>query len=153
MTAATGRIVVGVDGSDASRDALGWALAEARLRGALVEVVHVWHYPAWADTPMLASPVIPHEDLEAEARAVVDKALEESGATGEASSASAVVLEGAAAEHLVERARQADLLVVGHRGRGGFAGLLLGSVAYQCATHATCPVVVVRHQDRRFTGS
>ena len=55
-----------------------------------------------------------------------------------------VVLEGAAAEKLLQRAENADLLVVGHRGHGGFANLLLGSVAQQCSVHATCPVVIVR---------
>lgn len=141
-----GRIVVGVDGSRASQLALRWALGEARLRGATVEAVHVWRYPVLTYAPGIsAAPVFAHDDLEAEARAVLDEAV--AGAEGPAVEGAAIerlVLEGAASEALVRRAEGADLLVVGHRGRGGFAGLRLGSVAHQCSTHATCPVVIVR---------
>jgi nucleotide-binding universal stress UspA family protein len=63
-----------------------------------------------------------------------------------------VVLEGSAAEQLVERAKGASLLVLGNRGRGGFRGLLLGSVAHQCAAHAQCPVVIVPQPHTRNGG-
>jgi nucleotide-binding universal stress UspA family protein len=140
------RIVVGVDGSSESTHALRWALAEARLRGAAVEVVHAWHYPAWTYSPaILSTPVFAREDLEVEAKAVLDGTVD--GVLAEEAEPPAldrVVVEGPAAEELVRRSEKAELLVVGHRGRGGFAGLLLGSVAHQCSAHATCPVVVVR---------
>lgn len=142
------RIVVGVDGSKESQNALRWALTEARLRGAAVEAVHVWRYPAWTYAPViLTPPVFAHDDLVAEARSVLDHAVDAVLAGGpDGPTVERVVVEGGAAEQLVDRAdtQGASLLVVGHRGRGGFAGLLLGSVANQCAAHAGCPVVVVR---------
>lgn len=139
-------IVVGVDGSLESIHALRWALAEARLRGAEVEVVHAWRYPVWTYSPAIVStPVFAHDELEAEAHSVlngtVDSVLAEEAVPP---AVERVVVEGPAAEQLVRRSEKADLLVVGHRGRGGFAGLLLGSVAHQCSAHAACPVVVVR---------
>ncbi len=145
----SGRIVVGIDGSAASRDALGWALAEARRRGAVVEAVHVWHYPVWTLTPTMGAPTFAHADLEAEARAVLDEGVDEVTAGADPAdlpTIERVALEGSAAEVLVNRAADADLLVVGHRGHGGFTGLLLGSVASQCTIHSPVPVVVVRHQ-------
>jgi nucleotide-binding universal stress UspA family protein len=145
-TMAAQRIVVGVDGSHQSRHALKWAMAEARLRGGRVEAVHSWRYPAWTYSPaIVAPPVFAHDDLVAEARSVLEEAvnavLKDEDNPPEIEQ---FVREGSAAEQLVDHAQDADLLVVGHRGRGGFAGLLLGSVAHQCAAHASCPVVVVR---------
>ena len=140
------RIVVGVDGSHTSLHALRWALAEARVREAAVEAVHVWRYPVWIYSPMILSPpALAHDDLVAEAHIALDHAVDEVLA-GEHDRAvvERTVLEGVTADQLLKHAKDADLLVVGHRGRGGFAGLLLGSVATQCASHAGCPVVIVR---------
>ncbi len=140
------RIVVGIDGSQASRQALRWALVEAGVRGAAVEAVHVWRYPVWTYSPVIMTPpVFAHDDLVAEARQVLDEAVDEvlSG-DQRPPTVERLVLEGAAVEQLVKHSDGADRLVVGHRGRGGFAGLLLGSVAQQCAAHADCPVVIVR---------
>lgn len=142
----TERIVVGVDASTPAGHALRWAVAEARLRGAVVEAVHVWRYPAMTYAPsMVPGPVLIREDLEAEARVVLDGAIDEALA-GEADLPviERVVIEGPPAARLVRQAAGAAMLVLGHRGRGGFADLLLGSVAQQCSTHAPCPVVVVR---------
>lgn len=143
---ATERIVVGIDGSHSSRHALRWAVGEARVRGAVVEAVHVWRYPVWTYAPViLTPPVFAHDDLVAEAQGVLDGAVDEVLAGEHAPPAvERLVLEGATAEQLVKHSENADLLVVGHRGRGGFAGLLLGSIAHQCAAHARCPVVIVR---------
>lgn len=142
------RIVVGVDGSPPAVDALRWAVAEARMTGATVEVVHAWHYPALTYAPWLvAPPTFARDDLETEARAVVDKALS-AAAAPELAGVERVVVEGGATRVLVEHSRGADLLVAGHRGRGGLVGLHLGSVALQCALHAECPVVVVRPTER-----
>ena len=93
----------------------------------------------------MTPPVFAHDDLVAEARKVLDEAVEDV-LSGEQRppAVERLVLEGAAAEQLVKHFDGADLLVVGHRGRGGFAGLLLGSIAQQCAAHAHCPVVIVR---------
>lgn len=146
MSGQVGKVVVGVDGSGPSRDALRWALREAELRGAPVQVVHAWRYPVMTYAPgVLPPPTYAHADLEAEARRVLDATVD--AVTGGAPATPPVerlVVEGAAADQLTRRAGPADLLVVGHRGRGGFMGLLLGSVAEQCSAHARCPVVIVR---------
>lgn len=142
----TERIVVGVDASTPASRALRWAIAEARLRAASVEAVHVWRYPVLTYAPVVVpSPMFARGDLEAEAGAVLDDVVARALAGDpHPPPIERVVLEGAPAARLLERAAGALLLVVGHRGRGGFADLVLGSVAQQCATHAPCPVVVVR---------
>lgn len=142
----TGRIVVGVDSSAEAQKAIQWAVAEARLRGANLEAVHAWRSPVFANPGgLVAVPVLPETEMEEYARAELDQALGAALGDGAADlDVERVVQEGGAAETLVEHAAGADLLVVGHRGRGGFTGLLLGSVAQQVSSHAPCPVVVVR---------
>lgn len=144
--AAPGRIVVGVDGSQPSREALRWALDEARMRSMPVEVVHAWRYPVMTYAPgIMAPPTYARGDLEDEARRILDATVEAVTGDGEPDvPLHRVVVEGPAAEVLVKRAGPGDLLAVGHRGRGGFMGLLLGSVAEQCSAHTRCPVVIVR---------
>lgn len=140
-----GHLVVGVDGSEPSRHALRWALAEARLRDLDVRAVHVWRFPALTYAGAVAAPVLARDDLEAAAHALlaqeVDAALADAA---DPPKVEPVVVEGAPAEQLVTLSAGAQLLVVGHRGHGGFATLLLGSVAQQCSAHATCPVVILR---------
>jgi nucleotide-binding universal stress UspA family protein len=137
-------IVVGSDGSPAATAALEWAVAEARLRDARLLVVHAWAVPVLAyGTPYGVGPTA--ELIEAErkaAAAALDAALERVDVEGV--ELERRVVEGPAAQSLLEAAENADLLVVGSRGHGGFAGLLLGSVSQQCAQHAPCPVVIVR---------
>lgn len=135
-------IVVGVDGSPESRAALRWALAEARLRGADVQAVYVWSIPVIPGRELGPSYVLPMEDLRAEAGAVLDAVLADEVTDGV--QVTPVVVEGNPADMLVEAGKEADLLVVGSRGHGGFAGLLLGSVSAQLAHHAACPLVIVR---------
>ena len=139
------RIVVGVDGSEGAQRALTWAVDEARRRGARVEVVHAWHYP-YLPTPPFAPPPGPGvDDIEVAARAVLDKAVDSVDAHGMVAPIERLLTwEAAPASALVEASKGADLVVVGSRGRGGFAGLLLGSVGQEVAHHATCPVVIVR---------
>jgi nucleotide-binding universal stress UspA family protein len=133
------RIVVGVDGSDGGDAALRWALAEAALRGATVDAMIVWHIPYVARDPAIGLVIDPAGEA-AHAAELLDAAT-----TGEHDVVvNRVVAEGGAARALIDRAQGADLLVVGSRGRGGFTGLLLGSVSQQCVQHAPCPVVVVR---------
>ena len=147
--AAGGTIVVGVDGSDPSRSALRWALAEARLRGARLVAVHAWSYvpslPADSLDPMLMTPDF-NEALERDARQFVEREVEEIREAAEGVEIEGRALEGPAATVLAEAARGADLLVLGTRGHGGFAGLLLGSVSQQVAHHAPCPLVLVPHR-------
>lgn len=153
---ARGVVAVGVDGSEAAGAALRWAAAEARLRQARLRVVHAWtfHYPAIEgygyvgaayvggslDVP--AGDGMNHQRQAAEE--LVDQAIANLGAEADGLDIDREVLEGSAAEMLVGMVTDDDLLVVGSRGRGGFAGLLLGSVSQQCAHRASCPVVIVR---------
>lgn len=141
------RIVVGVDGSAPSVAALRWALAEARTHGAVLEAVTTWEMPFAAAGEAGLYVGTWNEDLGAEAGRRLDEVIDALDAGGV--EVRRVVEYGAAAQVLLDRAAGADLLVVGARGRGGFAGLLLGSVSQQCATHAVCPTVVVPYRKER----
>ena len=137
-------IVVGVDGSPESKEALRWALEEARLRAANVRAVYAWRDP-YVLAPGFGLP----EDFEFDAlreRAVetLDAVIAEVVGTASDVRVDGVVAEGPAGSVLVQAAEGAEMLVVGSRGHGGFVGLLLGSVSQQCVTHAPCPVLVVR---------
>ena len=138
----TQRIVVGVDDSSGAKLALRWARAEAALRGATLDIVHAYQYPVTLAVP--GAPLVPREDFDKAARHALDAVLRSEGFDEGYATAEAIVSSGSAAGLLIEVARGADLLVVGSRGRGGFAGLLLGSVSQHCVHHAPCPVVVVR---------
>ncbi|CAM5498905.1 universal stress protein [Streptomyces atroolivaceus] len=138
-----GRIVVGVDGSDASIKALRWAVRQAELTGDAVEAVNSWEYPATSWASMMPGPP---EDFDPQAVATValNEALEEAlGAEG-AAAVEKIVVIGNPAQSLVERSKGANLLVVGARGYSGFKATLLGSVSLHVAQHASCPVTVVR---------
>ena len=135
------RIVVGVDGSQPAREALHWAIAEARRRNATVEAVYAWHQPfavGYAELGELDN--LAH--FEKEAQETLDAEVDAVDASGIAPIERRLV-PGGAAGALVEEARGASLLVVGSRGRGGFSGLLLGSVSQQVAHHAPCPIVII----------
>ncbi len=148
-------ILVGVDGSPESKEALRWAVAEARLRGTDLRAVHVWQYPAWlaAPQPFFGEPgvSVPAVDA-AKVRTLAEERLD--GVVGEIAARAddvrieQVLLEGHPSGELIRAAASAELLVVGSRGHGGFGGLLLGSVSQACAHHAPCTVVIVRPTDR-----
>jgi nucleotide-binding universal stress UspA family protein len=141
------KIVVGVDGSEASKDALRWALEEARLRQAELVAVHAWEPPQTIAEPGPAPgfdlvAVLPQAEEAGQrlAEAVTNEvAGEYSDVTVEP-----VAVEGSPVEVLVDAAREADLLVVGSRGHGRFAALLLGSVSQKLAQHAPCPLLIHR---------
>jgi nucleotide-binding universal stress UspA family protein len=140
-------IVVGVDGSDGAREALRFALAEARLRGADVRAVAAWHVPVAAYGDTFVPPDQAFVDrLESDARRAAERALEAADGLADGVDVETVVREGAPARILLDEAGDADLLVVGSRGLGGFRSLLLGSVSQQCAHHAPCPLVIVPHR-------
>jgi nucleotide-binding universal stress UspA family protein len=141
-------IVVGVDGSKGSVRALQFALEEARVRGADVKAVSAWHVPLTAYESGWVPVAIDLTEFEGIAKGVLDKTLEEAHAAESGVNVTPILREGQAADVLVAEAREADLLVVGSRGLGGFKGLLLGSVSQQCAQHAACPVVIVRNGSR-----
>lgn len=139
-------IVVGVDGSRCAHAALERAAAEAALRGARLRIVCAWEVPVAVYAGGFA-PSLDREALDA-FREHADEILREAHAAVERLAPSVPVeteaLEGHAAELLLREAQDASLIVVGNRGRGGFASLLLGSVSQQVVHHAPCPVLVVR---------
>jgi nucleotide-binding universal stress UspA family protein len=144
-SSAANRIVVGVDGSEASETALRWAADEARLRGVGVHVVGCWDFPALPWGPY--QPPLSGEGLENDTREVVEKEIENVlGAAPEGLDVSVEVILGPASLRLLDFGDIAEMIVVGSRGRGGFTGLLLGSVSQHLAEHARCPVVIVRSE-------
>jgi nucleotide-binding universal stress UspA family protein len=140
------RIVVGVDGSETAELAVRWAAAEADRRGASLELVAAWEVPTsnygFGLAPITEDVV---KGLMKAAEENIGNALDVVRAEAESIEVITTVMEGQAARVLLDVSRDADLLVVGSRGLGGFRELLLGSVSQQCAHHATCPVVIVRH--------
>jgi nucleotide-binding universal stress UspA family protein len=134
------RIVVGVDGSQPAREALRWAIDEARRRDATVEAVYAWHQPFAAGFAMEREIDLGH--YEDDAQKVLDDAVDAMTECADVAIERKLVA-GSAAGALVDEAKGASLLVVGSRGRGGFAGLMLGSVSQQAAHHAPCPVVII----------
>jgi nucleotide-binding universal stress UspA family protein len=143
-------IVVGVDHSAGAKAALRFALEEARLRQATLRAIHAIgaSYPILGEE--LVYPVYSGglDELRSAAQTALDATLEEVASGADGVEIERRVVEGAAAWVLVDESRDAELLVVGSRGLGGFAGLLLGSVSQQCAHHAACPVVIVRALSR-----
>ncbi len=137
----TGRIVVGVDGSESSGRALALALDEGRLRNCEVDVVHAWTFPALTFSPYGPTPVITEAELEAAGNEVIAQAL--AGADTAGVRVSRHLVMGGSAPALLEAAGSAAFLVLGTRGHGGFAGLLLGSTSQHIAHHPPCPVVIV----------
>jgi nucleotide-binding universal stress UspA family protein len=136
-------IVVGVDGSDGSNRALTWAVTEARLRGALLTVVHAWHPPYVAGGYPLVPAIYDVEIHEKAAQQLLDVAVDAIDTTGLTAGVAGQLFEGGAANALLAASKDADLVVVGARGVGGFLGLLIGSVSMQVTHHASCAVVVV----------
>lgn len=162
------RIVVGVDGSSAAFDALKWAYRQAVLTGEQLHLIttyevessHNPYAPSYAHAP--DSRTAAHlSEAESEWRSQrqtiaqqrAERMLQEvldgvrAVVDGTPEVAQEAIAGGRPAEILIERSHHSSLLVVGSRGRGGFRGLLLGSVSQQCVHHAGCPVVVVRHRD------
>jgi nucleotide-binding universal stress UspA family protein len=141
MTASQ-KIVVGVDGSEGSRQALNWAIGEAKIRGSAIEIVHTWNFTPPLD-PVGGFVLIPDKDFQESAQLLVDNVLKSVSEMAPSIEISTHVERGSASQILLNRATNADLLVVGRRGHGGFIGLLIGSTAVQVSHHASCPVVIV----------
>jgi nucleotide-binding universal stress UspA family protein len=140
------KIVVGIDGSEASKDALRWAVEDARVRGAEVIALHAYEEPM----PVLdAAPATPldlpglvtefHEGALQFVTEIVDEVVGNAATVNVAR----ITVEETPAKALLDAARDADLLVVGSHGHG-LSGLLLGSVSLECAQHAACPVLIHR---------
>ena len=142
--AAAQRIVVGVDGSEGAGRALAWALEEATHRGARVDAVWAWHVPWLTNVAEVGTTISDASWFEDVARKGLDGAVDGALAAFDGDvTVERILAQGDASRALLDVAAGADLLVVGSRGRGGFSGLLLGSVSQQVATHASCPVVLV----------
>ncbi len=138
---AAGRVVVGTDGSKAADLAVAWALEEARLRGASLEVVHAWHLPYLVPYPSVtvALDTAPFEETAAE---TLKAAIARLDPRPDDRITTCVSMTGAAGL-LLQEAEGAELVVVGSRGLGAVKRAVLGSVSHQVAQHASCPVVVV----------
>lgn len=135
------RIVVGIDGSACSKQALQWAVGLAELTHLGVLVVAAWHWPtAFVWGASMEPPYSPAEDAEAILVDMLEPLRKEHPDVGIES----VVIEGHPAPVLIKTSQGADLLVVGSRGHGEFVGMLIGSVSEHCVSHASCPVVVWR---------
>lgn len=140
-----GRILVGIDGSEGSRRALRWAIDTAGSLGAVVQAVIVWQrtydYGAEGYWPV-------DEEMANEAKTRLSETIDDVAGNQAAVKIDQLVLQGDPARVLCARAADADLLVVGSRGHGGFAGLMLGSVSSKCTHYSRCPVVVVPDHGR-----
>jgi len=138
------RVIVGVDGSELSNAALRWAVEEGTLRGAEVHAITAWWIPGgYGDVWM----IVPNVDYAAEARKVMDRAIEEAIGPDEAQLVHRHLVEGNPATALIDAATPDDIVVVGSHGHGGFVGSLIGSVSQRVAAHAPCPVVIVRRPE------
>ncbi|WP_247695359.1 universal stress protein [Streptomyces sp. B93] len=142
----SGVVVVGVDGSESSLNAVEAAAREARARGATLRVVHAFLWPA-LHVPLGPSPVGPSAGgLRKLAEGLLTEAVERATATAPDVRVEQTLVTGEPLTVLEAQSRGAELVVVGSRGMGGFVGLLVGSTAVHLAAHGACPVLVVREQ-------
>ena len=135
-----GHIVVGVDGSPSSLDALTWAVGQAALTGADVQAVIAWEYPPLSGV----DPMTPHVDWRTRAQQTIDTAVDRA-LGGDSVKVCSAVIAGHPAQVLLDASAGAQLLVVGNSGQGGLTQTLPGSVREHVITHATCPVLVMFH--------
>ena len=134
------RIVVGVDGSASSVDALRWAGQLGKALACEIDAVTSWQYPMSYGMAALPVEWIPADD----AAQGLANALKSAFGDDQPDGIQSRVVEGNPAAVLIEASTGAELLIVGRRGHGGFVGLLIGSVSTACAEHAGCPVLVTR---------
>jgi nucleotide-binding universal stress UspA family protein len=142
-------VVVGVDGSEGSLAALRWAARYGAATKTPVKAVLVWHYPTAAAVPPVGHLPEPVEkEVEGEEKDTLREALAKAAPDTADAQIHGAIRYGHPAEALIDESGQADLLVVGRNGHGGFLGMRLGSVSQHCVNAAQCPVVVVRsHED------
>lgn len=137
------RIVVGVDGSHSSKEALRWAVRQAELTETSVEAVIAWHYPeptgGYGYRPVSANGLA---DFAQTAGKTLADAIADTVDPATSVPVAQRVVEGNPASVLLKASASADVLVIGSRGLGGFASALLGSVSQHCAYHATCPILI-----------
>ncbi|MFE6054479.1 universal stress protein [Kitasatospora sp. NPDC056446] len=143
---ASPRIVVGVDGSPASEEALRWAVDYAKAVGGTINAIAAWEYPAFYGWAGAGVPTVETFNPEELAGKTLSETVVKVVGDDPAVRISETVAPGSATVALLEAAKGAALLVVGSRGLGGFSGVLLGSVSRHLTEHAPCPVVVVRER-------
>jgi nucleotide-binding universal stress UspA family protein len=148
-------IVAGVDASEESRAALAWAVEEGRLRQAPVLAVHAWELPVVATPNGIVPPdpelLVDLTQIKEDAEELVRRVVEQVAAEATDVDVRGIAVAGKPVDALLDTAEQeqAQLVVVGSRGHGGFLGLLLGSVSDQVVRNASCPVVVHRRRGER----
>ncbi|GAB1692678.1 universal stress protein [Krasilnikovia sp. M28-CT-15] len=147
-TTSAAPVVVGVDGSESSLEAVRFAASEAALRRRPLRVVHAFIWPMMPAAAPLGTIPPDVEAMRHHAEGLLAEATEQARKAAPEVHVSSKVVTGAAVPVLLHESRTAELLVLGDRGLGGLSGLLLGSVAVQTVTHAACPVLVVRGQVR-----
>lgn len=139
------RIIVGVDGSESSVAVLRWAVRQARLTGGIVDAIIAWQIPAsvvgYGLAPVAADTL---SCLEEKAKQVLAEAISKATSPQDIHRVHSVITQAIAGQALTEASGDADLLVVGSRGHGLFADMLLGSISQHCFRHAKCPVVIMR---------
>ena len=140
----TGPVVVGVDGSRTSDAAVAFAFQAASVRGAGLVAVHVWDDVIVPGTRHLENVLVDPARIEQEERALLAERVAGWADKYPDVSVQQTLLQGRAVTELLDQTKQAQLLVVGSHGRGGFAGMLLGSTSHSLILHSDCPVVVVR---------
>lgn len=133
------RIIVGVDGSPSSIAALKYAARLASALHAPLEAVTTWTYP-----PVTGAELVIEWQPEQDAQQILDASVADAFGDAPPEGLTRTVLPGSPARTLIDASETSGMLVLGSRGRGGFAGLLLGSVSAACAQHAHCPVLIVR---------
>ena len=138
-------VVVGLDGSAESIAALRWARRYAEATGAQVRAVLAWHYPsAVGPAPTGVAPAAVTDEVRERLEHTLTQAVSEVYPGGQEAGVAARISYGHPAEVLIGESEEADLLVVGSRGRGAFTGMFAGSVSVTCVNHARCPVAVIR---------
>jgi nucleotide-binding universal stress UspA family protein len=140
-------VVVGIDGTEASRQALRWAAGEAKLRGTVLRVVHTWSrpYAVSGPNPQPERPEVDEDETERRlARELFDRELAATGIEATGVRIEPELVEGSPAQKLLDAAQNADLLVIGSDRHERLAGNPLGRIGRECVQHSPCPVVIVR---------
>ncbi|MFJ4850756.1 MULTISPECIES: universal stress protein [unclassified Streptomyces] len=143
------RIVVGVDGSPSSKEALAWAVRQASLVDGVIDAVIAWEYPQFYGSFGWMPPMGQDLNLDGAAAQVLDDTIATVTGAEPAVTIHSRVEYGTPAGVLLAAAEGASLLVLGNRGHGGFAEALLGSVGQHCTQHSPCPIVIVRGQEQQ----
>ncbi len=145
---ATNPVIVGVDGTENSREALRWAVEYGRRYESPVEAIAVWETPVVYGYTAIG--VETSEEIEERTRLMLAETVQE--AVGDDAGVIQNIRRGDPAASLIDASESGQLLVLGTRGRGAFAGMLLGSVSQHCVAHARCPFVVVPEQEDKTKG-